>query len=47
MSKLTYLGHLISDINNDVDIKLQKYNKINGVIKRHFGKQMSLNTKLR
>ena len=28
-------------------IKLQTYNKINGAIKRHFGKQMNTETKLR
>jgi hypothetical protein len=31
----------------DINTKLQKYNKLNGVIKRHFGKQMSTERKLR
>ena len=29
------------------DGKLQKYNKINGAIRRHFGEQMNKETKLR
>jgi hypothetical protein len=40
VSELTsqYLGHLISDYKSDLEDKIQTYNKINGVIRRHFGK---------
>jgi hypothetical protein len=31
----------------DLEDKLETYNKINGVIWRHFGKQMTKETKLR
>jgi hypothetical protein len=31
----------------DLEHKRQTYNKINGVIRRHFGKQMTTETKLR
>jgi hypothetical protein len=31
----------------DLEDKLQTYNKINGTIRRHFGKQMTKETKLR
>jgi hypothetical protein len=31
----------------DINAKLQRYNKINGIIKRHFGKQITTDTKLR
>jgi len=42
-----YLGYCISQIKSDVENKLQTYNKINGAIRRHFGKQMNKETKLR
>jgi hypothetical protein len=42
-----YLGYCISEYKSDLGNKLQTYNKINGAIKRHFGKQMSKETKLR
>ena len=32
---------------SDLEDKLQTYNKINGAIRRHFGKQMNKETKLR
>ena len=32
---------------NDLEDKLQTHNKINGAIRRHFGKQMNKETKLR
>jgi len=35
-----YLGYRISEYERDLDDKLQTYNKINGAIRRHFGKQM-------
>ena len=33
-------------IKNDLEDKLQTYNKINGAIRRHFGKQMNKERKL-
>src|SRR5215469_49838 len=42
-----YLGYRISEYKSDFEDKLQTYNKINGVIRRHFGKQMNKETKLR
>jgi hypothetical protein len=47
VSDFAYLGNTFSEHKNDVDIKLQKYNKMNGVIRRHFGKQITFETKLR
>jgi len=34
-----YLGYLISEYVSDLEDKLQTCNKINGGIRRHFGKQ--------
>jgi len=34
-----YLGYRISEYGSDLEDKLQTYNKINGAIRRHFGKQ--------
>jgi len=34
-----YLGYRISEYKNYLEDKLQTYNKINGVIRRHFGKK--------
>ena len=34
-----YLGYCISEFKSDVEDKLQTYNKINGGIRRHFGKK--------
>jgi len=42
-----YLGYCISEFKSDVEDKLQTYNKINGATRRHFGKQMNKETKLR
>ena len=33
-----YLGYRISEFKSDLEDKLQTYNKINGAIWRHFGK---------
>ena len=44
---MSYLGYLVSECGSDLEDKLQTYNKINGVIRRHFGKQMNKETKLR
>jgi len=46
VTDLKYLGYHISEYGSDLEDKLQTYNKINGVIWRHFGKQMK-ETKLR
>ena len=35
-----YLGYCISEFKNDLEEKLQTYNKINGAIRRHFGKRI-------
>jgi len=42
-----YLGYRISENGSDLEDKLQTYNKINGAIWRHFGKQMNKETNLR
>jgi len=42
-----YLGYCIPEFKSDVEDKLQTYNKINRAIRRHFGKQMNKETKLR
>ena len=42
-----YLGYRISEYKRDLEDKLQTYNKINGAVRRHFGKQMNKETKLR
>jgi len=42
-----YLGYRISEYKSDLEDKLQTYNKINGAIQRHFGKQINKETKLR
>jgi hypothetical protein len=42
-----YLGYCISESKSDLEDKLQTYNKINGVIWRHFGKKMNKETKLK
>jgi len=42
-----YLGYRITKYKSDLEDKLQTYNKINEAIRRHFGKQMNKETKLR
>jgi len=42
-----YLGYRISEYGSDLEDKLQTYDKINGVIRRYFGKEMNKETKLR
>jgi len=42
-----YLGYRISEYGSDLEDKLQTYNKINGAMWRHFGKQMNKEKKLR
>jgi len=40
-------GYHISEYKSDLEDKLQTYNKMNGAIQRHFGKQMNKERKLR
>ena len=42
-----YLGYRISEYGSRLEDKLQTYDKIIGAIRRHFGKQMNKETKLR
>ena len=42
-----FLGYCISEYKSDLEDKLQTYNAKNGAIRRHFGKQMDKETKLR
>ena len=42
-----YLGYRVSEYGSDLEDKLQTYKKINGDIRRNFGKQMNKETKLR
>ena len=42
-----YLGYCISELKSDLEDKLHTYNKINGTLRRHFGKQINKETKLR
>jgi hypothetical protein len=39
VTDIKYLGNMFSDHLKDIDIKLQTYNKLNGIIKRNFGKK--------
>ena len=36
-----YLGYSILEYKSDLEDKLQTYNKINGTIRRHFGKKLT------
>jgi len=42
-----YLGYRIAEHKSDLEEKFQTYKKINGAIRRHFGKQMNKGKKLR
>jgi hypothetical protein len=44
-NNFNYLGSLISNEEKDINAKFQRYNKMNGIIKQHFGKQMTTDTK--
>jgi hypothetical protein len=46
VSSFNCLGNLISNEEKDINIKLQRYNKMNGIIKSHFGKHTTIDTKL-
>jgi len=39
VTDIKYLGYHISEYGSDLEDTLQTYNKINGVIRRHFGKR--------
>src|SRR5215469_6134722 len=47
VTNFKYLGYCISEYKSDFEDKLQTYNKINGVIRRHFGIQINHEAKLR
>jgi hypothetical protein len=49
VSDFRYLGNTISYYNKDSQLEsnTQIYNRMNGIIRRHFGKQMSKETLLR
>ena len=47
VTEFKYLGYFISEYKIDLEDKLQIYNKVNGTIRRLFGKQMTKETKLR
>jgi len=47
LTDFKYLGYRLSEYKSDLEDKLQTYNKINGAVRRHFGKQMNKETKLR
>jgi len=42
-----YVGYRISEFKSDLEDKFKTYNKINGAMRRHFGKKMNKETKLR
>jgi len=41
VTEFKYLGYRISEYKSDLENKLHTYNKINGAIRRKFGKQMN------
>ena len=41
VTEFKYFGYRISEYRRYLEDKLQTYNKINGAIRRHFGKQMN------
>jgi hypothetical protein len=45
VTEFKYLGNRVSDYKKYVKYTLQRHNRINGIIKRNFGKQMSNETK--
>jgi hypothetical protein len=49
VSALKYSGNTISHYNNDAQLEsnIQIYNRMNGIIRRHFGNQTSKETQLR
>jgi short-subunit dehydrogenase involved in D-alanine esterification of teichoic acids len=47
VSDFQYLEYLTLNYKNYLEDKLQTYNKLNGSIRRHLGKQMTKETELR
>jgi len=47
VTDLKHLEYRISEYKSDLEDKLQTYNKISRKIRRHFGKQINKETKLR
>jgi hypothetical protein len=47
VSNFNCLGHIISYEEYGINAKLQRYNKMNRIMKCHFGKHMTKGTKLR
>jgi hypothetical protein len=47
VTDFTYLGYRISEYRSYLEGKLQTYSNINGATRRHLGKQMNKETKLR
>jgi hypothetical protein len=47
VTEFKYFRYYISEYKSDLEDKLQTYNKINGTIWKHFGKQRTKETKLR
>jgi hypothetical protein len=47
VTEFKYLGFCISEYKSDLEDKSQTYNKINGAIRRHFGEQMTKETKIK
>jgi hypothetical protein len=47
VSNFNHLGSLMSNEEKDINAKLHRYNKMNGIIKQHFRKQMTTDIKLR
>ena len=47
MTDFIYLAYCITEYKSDLEDKLYTYNKINGAIRRHFGKKMKKGTKSR
>jgi hypothetical protein len=45
VTEFTYLGNMICECKPDTEINMHKYNKLNRLIKRHPGKQISEHTK--
>jgi hypothetical protein len=47
VTEFKYLVYCTSEYKGDLEDKLQTYNEINGAMRRHFGKQITKETKLR
>jgi hypothetical protein len=40
VTEFMYVGNMISEFKTDITTKIHQHNKINGSIRRHFGKNM-------